>query len=122
MRCGTIVAAGCFSPSVNHQDMEWALKWSRVSFNAATGGFETYLKDYFEFPKFCEEVVQAIHFAGGFMPNRDLERRFRKHMKRGDELDKVFRQLQKEDRIKKDTRRTGERGPAATGWMTIEEE
>ena len=45
--------------------MEWALRWSRVSFEAADGGLKKYMEEYFEFPKFCEEIVQTIQAAGG---------------------------------------------------------
>ena len=63
VRCATIVAAGCFSPTVDDQDIEWALKWSRVSFNAADGGFKKYMRDYYEFPKFCEAQTQIVSVA-----------------------------------------------------------
>ena len=113
VRCATIVAAGCFSPTVDLQDIEWALKWSRVSFNAADGGFKKYMRDYYEFPKFCEQVVEAIRSQqDGFMSNRDLGRQFRRNMKFGHELEKALKQLEKEDRIRSRYRQKS-RGPAA---------
>jgi len=121
VRCATIVAAGCFSPTVDVQDIEWALKWSRVSFNAADGGFKKYMRDYYEFPKFCEQVVEAIRSQeDGFMSNRDLGRQFRRNMKFGHELEKALKQLEKEDRIRSRYRQKS-RGPAAEGWQIIHE-
>jgi len=116
-----IIAAGCFSPTVDLQDIEWALKWSRVSFNAADGGFKKYMRDYYEFPKFCEQVVEAIRSQeDGFMSNRDLGRQFRRNMKFGHELEKALKQLEKEDRIQSCYRQKS-RGPAAGGWQIIHE-
>ena len=121
VRCATIIAAGCFSPTVDLQDIEWALKWSRVSFNAADGGFKKYMRDYYEFPKFCEQVVEAIRSQeDGFMSNRDLGRQFRRNMKFGHELEKALKQLEKEDRIQSCYRQKS-RGPAAGGWQIIHE-
>src|SRR6516162_1101336 len=121
VRCATIVAAGCFSATVDLQDIEWALKWSRVSFNAADGGFKKYMRDYYEFPKFCEQVVEAIRSQeDGFMSNRDLGRQFRRNMKFGHELEKALKQLEKEDRIRSRYRQKS-RGPAAEGWQIIHE-
>src|SRR6516162_4792813 len=37
VRCASIIAAGCFSKTVDVGDIEWALRWSRVSFEAADG-------------------------------------------------------------------------------------
>jgi len=94
---------------------------ARVSFNAADGGFKKYMRDYYEFPKFCEQVVEAIRSQeNGFMSNRDLGRQFRRNMKFGHELEKALRQLEKEDRIRFSSRQRS-RGPAAEGWQIIHE-
>jgi hypothetical protein len=106
VRCATIVAAGCFSPTVDVGDIEWALKWSRVSFEAAEGGVKRYMHNYFEFPKFCEQVVERIdQEQDDFMSNRDLSRAFRRNMKYGHELDKVLAHLVKEGRIREGSRK-----------------
>jgi hypothetical protein len=115
VRCATIVAAGCFSPTVDVRDIEWALKWSRVSVEAACGGFDKYMNDYFKFPKFCAEVVEAIQHEDGFMSNRELNRKFRRNMKYGGELEKALRQLVDEQQIRK-AYRSGERGPTSDGY------
>src|SRR5262249_3077957 len=96
-RCSTIVAGGCFSPTVDLGDIEWALRWSRVSFEAAVGGVQKYMRDYFDFPKFCERVFEFIRAQpDGFASNRELGRMFRRNMKHGHELDKVLEQLRRE--------------------------
>jgi hypothetical protein len=121
VRCATIIAAGCFSPTVDLQDIEWALKWSRVSFNAADGGFKKYMRDYYEFPKFCERVLEFIRSQeDGFASDRELGRTFRRNMRRGDELGKALNQLQQEGHIKPGTRQKS-RGPAAQGWKAVQE-
>jgi hypothetical protein len=116
VRCATIIAAGCGSPTVDHPDIEWALKWSRVSFNAADGGVEKYMRDYYEFPKFCERVLEFIRSQGdGFVSNRDLGRTFRRNMKFGQALN----QLEREDHIRRASR-SKSRGPAAEGWKVVD--
>jgi len=119
LRCATVVAGGCFSPTVGRRDIEWALEWSRVSFEASCGGFEKYMAEYFKFPKFCAEVADAIQ-VGGFMSDRDLKRKFRKNMIFGNELDRALKQLRTEERIRRSSR-SGSRGPAAAGWEIVEE-
>jgi hypothetical protein len=120
-RCATNVAAGCGSSTVDLQDIEWGLKWSRVSFEAADGGFKKYMRDYYEFPKFCDEVLEAIRNNGGFISDREMGRRFRRNMKFGNELEKALRQLTNEGRIRRGVR-SRSRGPAANGWELVEEE
>jgi hypothetical protein len=119
VRCATIVAGGCFSPTVDVGDIEWALHWSRVSFEAAVGGINKYMRHYFEFPKFCQEVEERIEQEGGWMPKRDLQRAFRRHMKYGTELDKVLAHLVKEGRIRESSRKTSKTGPATAGWELV---
>jgi hypothetical protein len=121
VRCATNVAAGCFSPTVDVGDIEWALKWSRVSFEAADGGFKKYMRDYFEFPKFCERVLEFIGQGDGFASDRDLSRAFRGNMGRGPyELQNALSQLEREDRIREGLRQKS-RGPAAKGWWIIDD-
>jgi hypothetical protein len=116
VRCATIVAGGCFSGTVDHPDMEWALRWSRVSCEAAEGGVKKYMNDYYVFPRFCERVAEFIgQQRDEFATERDLTRSFRRHMKQGYELDRATAQLVKEGIIERASRR-GERGPAAEGW------
>jgi len=120
VRCATDIAAGCFSPTVDLPDIEWALKWSRVSYDAAVGGVEKYMRNYYEFPTFCEKVLEFIQSDGGFVSDYILGRKFRSNMRRGFELESALKQLERECHIRKGSRRTGERGPAAMGWEIIE--
>jgi hypothetical protein len=120
VRCATIVAAGRGSAVVELRDIEWAMKWARVSFEAACGGFEKYMRKYFEFPKFCDEFVAALEGeAEGFLSDRDIERRFGRNQRFGNELERVKAQLQREVRIEKCSRAKS-RGPAALGWRLVE--
>jgi hypothetical protein len=121
VRCATIVATGCGALAVGRKDIEWAVEWSRVSFGAADGGFKKYMRDYFEFPKFCEQVQEKILNAGRFMSTRDLRRHFRSHMKFGNELEKALQQLQQEGRIKYSAQRSGSRGPEAHGYELVDD-
>jgi hypothetical protein len=118
-RCSTIVAGGCFSSTVDAADIDWALRWSRVSADAADGGVKKYMHNYFEFPKFCEEVAERIS-QEGFMSNRDLSRAFRRNMKHGHELDKVLAHLVKEGRVNACDRK-GPTGPTAQGYKIADE-
>ena len=37
------------------------------SYDAAVGGVEKYMKNYYEFPTFCEKVLEFIVAEGGFV-------------------------------------------------------
>src|SRR5262249_39681885 len=63
-RCATIVAAGCFSRTVDERDIGWGLRWIRVSLDAVDGGVKKYMRQYYEFPKFCERVFEFIQSRG----------------------------------------------------------
>jgi hypothetical protein len=120
-RCATIVAAGCFSPTLDVGDIGWGLKWARVSLDAVDGGVKKYMRQYYEFPKFCERVFEFIQAQDGFATDRELRRAFRRNMKYGHELEKATAQLEREGLIKRDWRR-GERGPAAEGWRIVKDQ
>ena len=121
LRCATILAAGRQSKTVDVEDIEWAVKWSRISLEAACGGFEKYVFDYFTFPKFCAEVFETLRLAGGWLSHRDLKRHFRAHMRRGDEFQRALEQLLSEERIRK-AKRKPDRGPEAVGYEILLEE
>jgi len=76
------------------------------------------MNEYYEFPKFCERVVQFIQGQGGSVTDRELRRAFRRHMRYGNELEKATAQLEREGLIKRDYRK-GERGPVAEGWRVL---
>src|SRR6266478_2749918 len=96
VRCATVIAAGCFSAAVDLPDIQWALKWSRVSYDAAVGGVEKYMRNYYEFPTFCEKVLEFIQSQGDFVSDYILGRKFRSNQRRGFELENAVKQLAKE--------------------------
>jgi hypothetical protein len=118
VRCATNVAAGCFSKTVSLRDIGWALRWARVSLEAGYGGISKYMREYYEFPKFCERVEEFIRDAGGFASDRDIARKFRANMGRGFELDKVTKQLEREGAIRQGNRPSPS-GPSARGWWIV---
>jgi hypothetical protein len=115
-RLATIVAVGRGSPTVDLEDITWAVALSERSFEAAAGGIVKYMIEYFEFPKFCTEVGEAIQAAGGFMSDRELFRKFGRRMRFGNELEKALFQLVREERIERATRTPPYGGHAATGY------
>ena len=80
------------------------------------------MRNYYEFPKFCEQVFEFIRSQeDGFASDRDLGRAFRRNMKFGNELEKALKQLEREDQIKQGSRAKS-RGPAAMGWRIIDDQ
>jgi hypothetical protein len=77
------------------------------------------MRDYYEFPKFCERVLEFIRSQDGFASDRELGRQFRRNMKYGHELEKAINQLVREGLIRR-TMRKGRRGPAAEGYEVDE--
>ena len=78
------------------------------------------MRNYYEFPTFCEKVLEFIQSQGGFVSEYILGRKFRSNQRRGFELENALKQLERECHIRKGSRRTGERGPAAVGWEIME--
>jgi hypothetical protein len=120
-RLATIVAVGRGSQTVDREDIEWAIKLAECSFEATIGGVDRYMREYFEFPKFCERVLQKIAEHGGSRSRRDLERDFRSNKRYGFELERVLNQLIAEGRIEREFR-SGSRGPAAERYRLIDSE
>ena len=101
--------------------MKWALDWSKISMETATSNFKKHMRHYFEFPKFCEELCQAI-VGKGFYPIRDLKRDFRRHQRQGFELQRALDYLEEEERIRGTTKRIGKAGAETKGFEPIIEE
>jgi hypothetical protein len=78
------------------------------------------MRKYFEFPEFCEEVLQKLSECGGFRTIRNLERDFRSNKKFGKELDAVFKQLLVEERIAPASQ-GGTRGPSGKGYKLVKD-
>jgi hypothetical protein len=121
VRAATIVAVGRHSPTVDRRDIEWGLALAQHSFQATSGGIDKYMREYLEFPKFCEAVLAKIAQCGGWCSIVELERAFRSNKRSGWELDNVFKQLMKEERIEGKRGRKGDRGPMADGYALVAE-
>ena len=119
-RLATIVAVGRGSMTVGQEDIDWAIKLAERSFEAACGGVDKYMREYFEFPKFCQRVLDKLVEHEGWRSKRDLERDFRSNKKYGPELEKVINQLKAEELIKSEAR-SASRGPASPGYRLKEE-
>lgn len=79
------------------------------------------MRNYYEFPKFCERVFEFIKMQeGGFSSNRDLGRAFRRNMKFGNELERVLEQLRKEGLIVRDVR-PSRSGPSVEGCRVVKD-
>jgi len=116
-RWATDIAVGRFSPTVDVEDISHCIKISRLSFNAMVGGIDRYMQEYFDFPKFCDNVAAAFK-QRKFISKRDLNREFFRRMRMGFELDRVVAQLIKQSLIQWAERApTG--GHTAEGWEWI---
>jgi hypothetical protein len=60
IRVATITAVGRRARAVFKEDIAWGIDLARESFKAADGGAERYMHEYFEFPKQCERVAEAL--------------------------------------------------------------
>jgi hypothetical protein len=122
VRFATNIAVGRGSPTVDREDITHAIALSRQSLDAACGGVTQYMHEHFEFPKFCDRVLDFIACGeDGFASRRDIERKFRGNVRHGFEMQNVLDQLKREKRIE-EANRTGQRGPAAGGYRIIPEE
>jgi hypothetical protein len=107
---------------VDREDIEWGISVAERSLDAAVGGVEKYMRQYFEFPKFCDAVLAKITEAGGWMSKRDLGRVFRRHSRHGFELARALAQLVSEERIIEAKGGGGSRGAKANGYAVCGEE
>ena len=114
VRWATNIAVGRFSPTVDREDISWAVKLSERSFNAAVGGVDRYMQEYLEFPKFCARILDALHANGGEMTKRDVLRLLGRKQRYGIELERALLPLKKEERIN-----FVERSPATGGPTSI---
>jgi hypothetical protein len=121
LRLATVVAYGCNRVTVDLPDIEWAIGFAEASLDCALGGVEKYMVQYFEFPKFCDEVLAKIKAEGGWMSELALIRFCRKFSKYGVEGDRVLEQLKRECRIVS-VFGGGSRGPRVSGYRLVPEE
>ena len=86
-RFATIIAVGRGSPVVAAADIAWAIALARHSVEAACGGVAKYMRQYFEFPKLCDRVLEYIKASpSGFASRYKIERAFRGNLRNGFEL------------------------------------
>jgi hypothetical protein len=76
------------------------------------------MREYFEFPDFCNKVADAC-CQRGFISKRDLNRLFFRNMRMDFELDRVVDQLKKQGLIEVAHRTPSTGGPVAEGWRWI---
>ena len=93
------------------------MRLGELSFDAACSNYPKYVKDYYEFPVFCRKIHEALTLER--MTDRDLERRFRRNQRWGNEYDRAMNQLKKEKLIRQVHWRDGERGPVKEGWEAM---
>ena len=60
------------SRTVDREDIEWAVRVAERSLEAAVGCVQKYMREYFEFPKFCDRVLERLGEFGGWRSTRDL--------------------------------------------------
>jgi hypothetical protein len=117
-RFATNVAVGRGSPTVDFEDIDHSIKLNRLSFDAMVGGIKKYMKEYYDFPKFCDEVAGAFH-QRGFISESQLNREFFRNMRWGNELGRVIDQLKKQGLIEYAERSPATGGALAKGWRGI---
>jgi len=104
VRLATVVAVGRQSSTVDRLDIGWGAALAKLSFRAAVGGFDKYMRTYLDLAEACEWLMEELQRRGGWLCQRDLNRAFRKFLKQGYELDRALKQLQAEERIRSASR------------------
>jgi hypothetical protein len=119
VRLATNLAVGRGSSTVDLEDIRWGIAFAERSIEAAYGGNEKYMHEYYAFPKFCAKVLAKITAdPRRFRTEAELRNDFRNHSKTIFDLDNVLRQLALERRIIRGTRK-GTRGPASDHGYTL---
>jgi hypothetical protein len=118
VRLATIVAVGRGVGAVYRDDIAWGIALAEQSFEAANGGAERYMHEYFEFPKQCERCAEAFRKAE-FISESKFYREFGRNQRWGNELDRVITQLKREGRIREARLTPPNGGPRMKGWEWI---
>jgi hypothetical protein len=119
VRIATNIAVGRWSPTVNREDITHAIAVARRSHDAACGGIAQYMRQYYEFPKFCERALAWMsEQPDGFATDYEFNRKFRSNARASFDLQNVINQLLREKRIVR-ALRTPARGPAAEGYRVL---
>ena len=120
IRLATNVAVGRGLREIAREDMAWAIALSEQSFEAAVGGAEKYMREYLEFPRFCDRVAEAFRLQR-FISKPKVFRDFGRTQRWGNELGRVIEQLQKENRIQYAAQTPTNGGHKMEGWEWIGE-
>jgi hypothetical protein len=128
-RLATIVAVGCGSETVDREDIEWAIRLSELSFDAACGGVARYMHEYYDFPKFRDKVFDAISQSPlrnadgkvGWIAKTKLYQNFGRNMRWGHELKRALEQLIEEGRIRWEDGAKPAKGPTPKGYEVVME-
>ena len=99
-RLATVVAVGRQSSTVDRLDIGWGAALAKLTFRAAVGVFDKYMRTYLDLGGACEWLIEELVWRGGWISRRDLNRAFRKFTKQGYELDRAVKWLQAEERIR----------------------
>jgi hypothetical protein len=121
IRLATVLAASCggAAPVIDRRTMEWAVEFAELSLDVAFGGYTKYMRDYLEFPDFCEAVLTRIREEGGWCGAAELKKAFRRHTRKGFELGAALAWLKGEERIVEHNQPT--LGRPINGWKLVEE-
>jgi len=126
-RLATIVAVGRGSASVDIEDIEWGIRLAELSLDTLASDISRYITEYVEFPQLCSKVWEEVWSRETSKPphwisDRNLERRFARSLKYGNELARVKDQLQREQRLRPCKGRRGDSGPVTDGWEALRDD
>src|SRR5215813_799982 len=94
-----IVACLRGSATVDVEDIEWAIRLGRLSFDTACSDYPKYIKQYYEFPVFCRKIYEALLL--GRLSDWEMARKFGRNQRWGTEVERALKQLEKERRIRR---------------------
>jgi hypothetical protein len=118
-RLATDMAIGRGSPTCDLEDIRWGIAFAERSIEAAYGGYEKYMHEYYAFPKFCAQVLAKIASdKRRFRTEAELRHDFRNNSKTIFDLPNAIRQLELEHKIIRGTRK-GTRGPESEPGYTL---
>jgi hypothetical protein len=93
------------------------------SLRAGCGGFDKYMKEYFDFPKLCDRLAEAYCTAPDqWLSDYIVARRFGRNQRFGTEIERAKTQLIREKRIAPSVHHPANGGPASPGCKWIGED
>jgi hypothetical protein len=110
VRIATIIAAGCFSTTVNRDHMEWARDWALQSDQTLIAGVNEYMEEEkLAFSELCREITKRIRKEGGSKSRRDILRAFQGNARYKRDLKEALDHLVESDQLIEDKQETGGR-------------